>query len=170
MILFSIGRTRTPLLVAFGAVLVLTGCATTCLQGCRANLGGALPAAAMLAVPSKLSAVGYGSSASYAQYAPGQQRLMAMRAARLDAYRNLAELLYGVRISGNTSVAMFVTQSDSLRSYVDATIHGARMVSSNAMADGNYEVTVEIDLSPRFIGCFRANENCTGPEIAAVRS
>lgn len=162
-------RYRLLLLAATGALLVvhLTGCATPCWHGCSANFGGTLPVAAMLAAPTKLSAVGYGSSASYAQYTSSQQKLLAMRAARLDAYRNLAEQIYGFRISGSTSIAAFATQSDTLKSYVDATIRGAKVVSSNAIADGNYEVTVEMELSPQFFGCLRGAE-CGSAVAAAV--
>lgn len=107
------------------------------------------------AVPVKLSAVGYGAPGNYAQYTPGQQKLMAMRAAQVDAYRNLAEQVYGFRILGNTAVSAFATQNDNARSYVDAFIRGARVVNTATVADGNVETTVEIELSPQFLDALR---------------
>ncbi len=104
----------------------------------------------------RLEAVGYGASSSFDGYTPGQKRLLAIRAARLDAYRALAEQLYGVRITGSTTVSAMVTQNDSFRSFVDAQIRGARTVTVTPMAEGNYEVIVEIYLNQDFYNYLRA--------------
>lgn len=116
-------------------------------------LPAARPGGAMVAAPTTLTAVGYGSTGSYSQQSQGQQKLMAMRAAQVDAYRNLAEQVYGFRVIGNTAVSSFATQSDAIRSFVDSFMRGARVVSTTVMADGNYEVTVELSLSHQFIDC-----------------
>lgn len=114
-----------------------------------------------VAVSSKrLQAVGHGAPGSYTQYNHSQQRLMAMRAAQIDAYRNLAEQVYGFKIWGSTSVSAFATQSDTVRSYVDAYIRGARVVNMTAIADGNFEATVELDLSQSFFDCLGAPGSC----------
>ena len=113
-----------------------------------------------VAAPTTLSAVGYGSPGSYSQYSSGQQRLMAMRAAQVDAYRNLAEQVYGFRVFGNTSVSAFATQSDTIRSFVDSFIRGARVVSTVSVADGNFEVTVELPISHQFIDCLSNTAEC----------
>lgn len=119
----------------------------------------AQPAAAMPG-PTKLMAVGYGSVGSYSQYTHAQQKLMAMRAAQVDAYRNLAEQVYGFRIWGNTAVSAFATQNDSVRSYVDAFVRGARVVNMTSIADGNWEATVELELSPQFLECLTRGGQC----------
>ena len=111
--------------------------------------------------PRKLTAVGYGAVGNYAQYTVGQQKLMAMRAAQVDAYRNLAEQVYGFRIAGNTSVSAFATQSDSVRTYVEAAIRGARVVSMTSMTDGNFEATVELELSSVFFDCLGRPGSCS---------
>lgn len=162
MISRTVARVRIAMLVTTGSLMLtqLTGCATPCWSGCSANFGAALPPAVALAVPTKFSASGYGSSASYAQYTPGQQKLMAMRAARLDAYRNLAEQIYGFRISGNTSISAFATQNDSMRSYLDAYLRGARVTNTASLSDGNFEVTVELDITPDFRECFGGGDSC----------
>lgn len=104
--------------------------------------------------PQRFVAVGYGAmGGNYSQYTPAQQKLMAMRAARVDAYRALAEQVYGFRVSGSTSVSGFATQSDNIRTYVDAVIRGARLVSINPIADGNFEATVELDVPATFFSC-----------------
>ncbi|MCF6253637.1 MAG: hypothetical protein L3J38_02695, partial [Thiomicrorhabdus sp.] len=43
----------------------------------------------------KISGIGYGAESTFGAYTPGQRRLMAIRASKLDAYRALAEQLYG---------------------------------------------------------------------------
>jgi hypothetical protein len=114
----------------------------------------------MVATPNKISATGYGSPSSYAHYTPAQQKLMAIRAAQVDAYRNLAERVYGFRVSGSTTVSAFATQSDKIRSHVDSFIRGAHVVNTAVIADGNVEVTVELDLTPQFFHCMTNWNSC----------
>jgi outer membrane protein FlgP len=114
----------------------------------------------MPGTPLKLLAVGHGSPGAYTQYTHAQQRLMAMRAAQVDAYRNLAEQVYGFRVWGGTSVSAFATQNDSVRSYVDAFIRGARLVTMTSIADGNFEATVELEVSPQFYHCMTSQGSC----------
>ncbi|GAB1392464.1 hypothetical protein MASR1M60_06270 [Rhodocyclaceae bacterium] len=90
---------------------------------------------------------------------------MAIRAAQIDAYRNLAERVYGFRITGATSVSAFATQSDKIRSHVDAFIRGAHVVNTTVIADGNVEVTVELDLTPQFFQCVTNWHYCQGTSV-----
>ena len=46
----------------------------------------------------KITGIGYGAESTFAAYTPGQRRLMAIRSSKLDAYRALAEQLYGIKI------------------------------------------------------------------------
>jgi outer membrane protein FlgP len=77
-----------------------------------------------------------------------EKSLLAKRAGKLDALRNLSEQVNGVRISGETLVRDFVTRSDDIRSRVFSYIQGARVISEYQLADGSYEVEVEIDMEP----------------------
>lgn len=146
-------------------VAALAGCQSA---GTRPN------PAADAAIPmegQKVVAVGHGAmGVNTAQVSLGQQKLMAMRAARIDAYRNLAEQVYGVRISGGTAVASFASQNDTVRTYVDAFMRGARVVNSTNSTDGNYEVTVELDLTPAFMACVAGSGSpsaCSLPPASA---
>ena len=123
---------------------------------------------APLPAPARLLAVGYGAQGAYSQYTHGQQQLMAMRAAQVDAYRNLAEQVYGFRVWGNTAVSAFATQNDSVRTYVDAFIRGARVVNMTSIANGNYEATVELDLTHDFYQ--RLTQNATQGMPTPVRN
>jgi hypothetical protein len=118
------------------------------------------PSHGTVETPVRFLAVGYGNQGNYAQYTLGQQKLMAMRAAQVDAYRNLAEQVHGFRVWGNTAVSAFVTQNDSVRTYVDTFIRGARLVNMTAIGDGNFEATVELTLPPDFADCVRLAPEC----------
>lgn len=72
-------------------------------------------------------------------------RLMAERAAKVDAYRNLAETVKGIRISGQTYVRDFVAESDYVQTALDTFIKGARQVGPyRYLPYGEVEVAVEV--------------------------
>jgi len=98
----------------------------------------------------KISGIGYGAESTFAPYTPGQRRLMAIRASKLDAYRALAEQLYGIKIDSNTSVSTLTAKSDSFRARVNAVVRGARVISVTPMADHNYETVLEVYVDKRF--------------------
>lgn len=116
----------------------------------------------------RLKAVGFGAMGSFSQYSLGQARLMAMRAAQVDAYRNLAEQVFGFQISGSTTVSAFAAQNDAVRVYVDAFVRGARVVNLTSIADGNIEATVEIDLSPAFARCVIDGIGCDTVPVGPI--
>lgn len=121
----------------------------------------------------KVLAVGYGTiPGQHSQYTIGQQKLMAIRAAKVDAYRSLAEQVYGFRVWGNTAVSAFVAQNDSIRIYVDAFIRGAHLVNMTPIADSSYEATVELELTPDFFNSVRARTTgglpAESPTLASV--
>lgn len=68
--------------------------------------------------------------------AKGQQKLMAERAAKVDAYRNLAERVKGLRIDANTYVRDFVAESDQINTSFDHFIKGAAIVPGSDRWDG----------------------------------
>jgi outer membrane protein FlgP len=84
---------------------------------------------------------------------PGQVRLMAERAAKDDAYRNLLERVKGVRVEGETTVQDFVAQSDVVRTRVDGILRGARVISSRVMPDKTYEVVLEVRVIDLRVAC-----------------
>ncbi|MBE0468560.1 MAG: LPP20 family lipoprotein [Methyloprofundus sp.] len=100
-----------------------------------------------------LTAMGYGATDMFSNYSPAQRRLMGMRASKMDAYRNLAEQIYGVRIHGHTTVSAMAVQNDSYRTYIDAFLKGARVLSITAVDADTYETVLEITLTPKFFTC-----------------
>ncbi len=95
-----------------------------------------------------LKATGYGVEPDDPNMSLAERALMARRAAKLDALRNLTEQVYGVRITSDSYVRDFVTRSDEIRARVSTYIQGARVVSERRMPDGSYESVVEIDTAP----------------------
>jgi hypothetical protein len=75
---------------------------------------------------------------------------MAERAAKVDGYRNLLEQTYGLQVLGTTAVRDFITQSDSVRTQVDAFIRGAKVVDTHMLDDGSVEVDMEVTLGKEF--------------------
>lgn len=78
---------------------------------------------------------------------PAQQRLLAIRASKLDAYRSLAEQVYGQYLDANTTVADMTVLSDNFRAKVEGVIYGAVLVSINPVGQDTYETTLSLDKS-----------------------
>ena len=93
-----------------------------------------------------LSAVGYAVVSSQPGKSNAQQRrLMAIRAAKLDAYRVLAEQIHGVHLDSNTTVIDLMVQNDTFRAVVKGLIRGAKTVRINPTGEDTYETVLEID-------------------------
>ena len=92
-----------------------------------------------------LTATGYAVISVQNHRIPAQQRLLAIRAAKLDAYRSLTEQVYGLRMDATATVADMVVQNDTFRSRVEGVIFGATLVSITPAGDDTYEVTLTLD-------------------------
>ena len=116
------------------ACVLLTGCGATEGQ-LRAELQEQLP----------YRAIGYASMRIQPGKTPAQKQLMAIRAAKAAAMRELAEKIYGADISGQTSLTGGGVYSDQLRSSVDGLVRGARVVSLNPIRNDVYEAVLEVE-------------------------
>ncbi len=76
-----------------------------------------------------------------------QARLMAERAAKADALRNLLETVKGVRVDSETTVESFTTKSDRVLTRVSGIVIGARVVDTRYLSDGAVEVTVSVNMT-----------------------
>lgn len=92
-----------------------------------------------------LTAVGYAPISAQLGADDNAKALRAMKASKLEAYRELAEQVYGQRLQGKSTVADMVVIDDSLRSKVDGLIRGARIVRSYPVGD-NYATEMELDM------------------------
>ena len=92
-----------------------------------------------------LTSTGYAVVSVQNHRLSAQQRLMAIRASKLDAYRGLTEQVYGQQLDARTTVADMVIQSDSFRARVEGVIYGARLESITPVGDDTYETTLTLD-------------------------
>jgi hypothetical protein len=74
-------------------------------------------------------------------------RPMALRAAQVDAYRNLLETVQGVQIDSSTVIKDFTVESDVISAKVAGLVKGAQVVNKAYLSDGTVEVTVRMPLS-----------------------
>ncbi|MCD6385039.1 LPP20 family lipoprotein [Candidatus Sumerlaeota bacterium] len=89
-----------------------------------------------------------GSGVADESLPPGQRRLMALRAAKEDAWRQLLEAAKGLQIDARTSVRDFITQDDAIRSRVMGVIRGAQIVGEpRYLEDGTVEVEMRLDMN-----------------------
>ena len=92
-----------------------------------------------------ITGMGYASVSSQPAKSVNQRRLMAIRAARLEAMRNLTEQVHGMKINSRTTIIDAIVQNDSLRATVDGLIVGAKTVRINPMGSDTYDVVLELD-------------------------
>ena len=79
-----------------------------------------------------------------------QARPMALRAAQVDAYRNLLEVVNGVRVDSTTTVKDFTVESDIINTQVQGIVKGAKTMKQEYLSDGTVEVTVRMPMAGNF--------------------
>ena len=114
------------------------------LQNTQMILAESTLASAPTYVAPTIKAVGFSSIAVQQSKNLNQRRLMAIRAARLDAYRVLTEQIHGVQLDGQTTVAEAILTSDVLSSAVRGTIMGAETVKIEPSGQDTYSVELSI--------------------------
>ena len=87
-----------------------------------------------------LTAVGYAVVSTQPGKSDAQRRLMAIRAARMAAIRELAEQIHGLQVDSNTTVVDLMVQNDTFRGVVTGIIRGARTVRINPTGSDTYEI------------------------------
>lgn len=93
----------------------------------------------------RATGIGAGKPA-YQKKNPGVYRAQAKRAAIMDAQRNLAETVKGVRVTSDSTMEDMILKSDIVRTRVDSIIKGMSEVSSQYYDDGTYEVVLEMPI------------------------
>lgn len=130
--------------------LLSTGCLLLALVGCTQLPVQSAQDSAPMMNPlveriDNLTATGYAVVSVQTHRNPSQQRLMAIRASKLDAYRSLTEQIYGLQLDASATVADMVVTSDNFRSKVQGVIYGATLVSITPVGEDTYETTLAID-------------------------
>jgi hypothetical protein len=75
------------------------------------------------------------------------QRASALRAAKMDALRNLLEVVKGVNLTAETMVENAMLVSDVINSRVEGALRGFQVVDTRYMSTGDVEVDVEVPMT-----------------------
>ena len=119
--------------------LLASGCATTPDQYPDAMVDN------MINKQENIMATGYAVISVQPHDNPAQQRLLSIRASKLDAYRSLMEQVYGQYLDANTTVAEMIVESDAFKARVQGVIYGAELESISPVGDDTYETTLTLN-------------------------
>lgn len=131
----------------FSAVLagLLTGCVSVPLDMGAPKSADASMIAPLVEKRETLVATGYAVISVQNHKNSAQQRLLAIRASKLDAYRSLTEQVYGQQLDASTTVADMTVMNDTFRAKVEGVIYGAVVVSITPVGEDTYETTLSLD-------------------------
>lgn len=95
---------------------------------------------------SKTRLVGIGYAVINAQpgNSPEEKRLMAIKASKLEAYKSIAEQLYGQYVESRGTLSNLKMGQEELVSRVEGLIVGARVVSIKPISADSYETVLEL--------------------------
>ncbi|MFC4656969.1 MULTISPECIES: LPP20 family lipoprotein [Rheinheimera] len=91
-----------------------------------------------------LKAVGYAPMSQQPGSNDQERMLLAMKASKLEAYRELAEQVYGQRINAEANMQQVLIGDDQLNASVSGIIRGARVVKTYPVGD-IYATELELD-------------------------
>lgn len=92
-----------------------------------------------------IRSIGYAPIAAQKASSQSNKMLLAIKASKLDAYRELTEQVYGQKIDGEQSLANLILQDDQLEATVQGVIRGARVIKTYPVGDDSYATELELD-------------------------
>ena len=147
------------LIAALGLVTSMSACQSTGSYSIDADGGtvdndnvagssySAVPAGGSGGHLSELTATGYASIDDQPGDSAAQRRLMAIRVAKLDAYRVLAAQVYGQYIDASTSIGDMVMADEHFEARVRGVIYDAKLERITPLGTTTYEVTLSLPKS-----------------------
>lgn len=92
-----------------------------------------------------LKAIGYAPISAQNGQTETIRMLNAIKASKLDAYKELAEQVYGQRVDTNQSLANLVLSDNHLEASVEGVIRGAEVVKSYPVGEDVYATELTLD-------------------------
>jgi outer membrane protein FlgP len=111
------------------------------LDAMEPSVSSALP----FARPAALTGNGFAQVAAQPGQTLNQRRLLAMRAARLDALRDLTEQVHGITLTSDSVMRDAILRDDRLAAHVQGTLRGARTIAIEPRGEDGYAVTMQLD-------------------------
>lgn len=79
----------------------------------------------------------------------GRRKLMAQRAAEMDAYRKMLETVKGVRVTSNIDVGEMMRKSPTVETKTEGMVKGMQVVEVTYSNDGSCTVTMEVNIDKK---------------------
>lgn len=92
-----------------------------------------------------LTGLGFAQVSGQPGKTPNEKRLMAIRAARIEAMRDLTEQVHGIRLDGQSTLRDAVLVDDRLTAVVAGSLRGARTLRITPRDQDSYEVQMALD-------------------------
>ena len=88
--------------------------------------------------------VGYAVINAQPGKSPEEKRLMAIQASKLEAYKSLAEQIYGQYLESRGTLSNLKLSDEEITSRVEGLVVGARVVSIKPISTDSYETVLEV--------------------------
>ncbi|MDD6318021.1 MAG: hypothetical protein PUA61_04150 [Succinatimonas hippei] len=138
-------RMFTKVLAFSGALLLLSGCQALSSTSFTRDLAYTDTGVHRPDEFPILHATGYAVISRQPGRTEAEREIMAMRASKVDAYRELTEQVNGLYLKATTTVSGNTAQArDSVRSEVEGYVHGARVIRQYPVGD-TYATELELD-------------------------
>ena len=115
--------------------------------GCAVNLQDytAMTVQSVVHDKNKIYADGYAALSVQKADTHAQRVILAVKASKLDAYKGLAEQVYGQYLDVNTTVSEMVVQSETFRAKVQGIIYGAKVDEHKPEGTDLYRTRLYLD-------------------------
>lgn len=126
-------------LLAAACVAVMSGCSSghkDDVHGGTTYLDGKYPV---------LTATGYSVISEQPGKTREQKVISAMRASKLDAYRELSEQVYGIQIDSYTTLNDYIQTDEELDASVNGLVKGARVIRTYPINQNVYATELSLD-------------------------
>lgn len=128
--------------LCFGCCLALSGCSSTSLMRNLTYTDTGVNKPDEFPV---LRATGYAIIARQPGPSAADRDIQAMRASKMEAYRELTEQVVGIYVKAGTSLNNTRQSRDSVSAEVEGFVHGARVIRQYVVNGDTYATELELD-------------------------